>query len=161
MKNKTLLFILLVLTGCSINPATDVENSEDASTISSTEQQRDSTFILEAVQGYVQLNDYTTPHTYIVDTDRNEVYVDVYEEISGITVEEIIENADKAGEELTEPIYEIEAFEFEDDSFRFQYDSKMVEFTALSETYYEDQDGVRYTIDSHSGINDYIESFFE
>lgn len=161
MKNKTLLFILLILTGCSINPATDAENSEDASTISSTEQQRDSTFILEAVQGYVKLNDYTTPHTYIVDTDRNEVYVDVYEEISGITVEEIIENADKAGEELTEPIYEIEAFEFEDDSFRFQYDSKMVEFTALSETYYEDQDGVRYTIDSHSGIDDYIESFFE
>ena len=120
-----------------------------------------SIFILKAVQGYVKLNDYTTPHTYIVDTDRNKVYADVYEEISGITVEEIIENADKAGEELIEPIYEIEDFELRDDSFSFQYDSKIVEFTALSGSYYENQDGVRYTIDSHSGIEEYIESFFE
>ena len=161
MKNKTLLFILLILTGCSINPQSDVENSEDTSTISSTEQQMDSIFILKAVQGYVKLNDYTTPHTYIVDTDRNKVYADVYEEISGITVEEIIENADKAGEGLTAPIYEIEDFELRDDSFSFQYDSKIVEFTALSGSYYENQDGVRYTIDSHSGIEDYIASFFE
>lgn len=162
MRHQTLLIILLILTGCSVNPETDdIEDSAERSVISSTEEQTASTFILKAAEGYVKPDNYTIPHTYLVDRDREEVYVDIYEEVSEITVEEIIENAETAEAELTEPIYDIEVFEIEDDSFSFQYDSKVVKFTGLSETYYENQDGIRYIINSHTGIDDYIESFFE
>lgn len=129
----------------------------------SVEKQIATPFILKAADGYVNHDNYTTPHTYIVDTYQNEVYVDVYEEPSGLTPEEIIENAKNAdeAEESIYPIFEVESLSAKEDSFTLQFDSKTVEFTALSESYYENEEGVRYILEPHSGIDKYIESFFD
>lgn len=163
MNRKNLLLVFLALTGCSITPETDKGNILDDIPVMSAEKQTESTFILTAAPGYVKFDDYDTPHTYLVDIDRNEVYVDMYEEPTGLTPEEIIENAEKSEEieEYVHPIFEIESLDTTADSFVLQYNSKSVEFTALSDSYYEDQDGIRYVIDSYSGIEDYIENYFK
>lgn len=162
MNKKIVVLTLLVLTGCSITPDNDTENTSIDTATLSAEELTASPFILIAAQGYVNTDNYATPHTYLVDSYRNQVYVDKYEEPSGLTPEEIIENAEK--EEAVEsihPIFEIDSLDVEGDSIRLQYDAELVEFTALSDSYYEDQKGVRYIIDSHEGIDDYIENFFE
>lgn len=162
MNKKIAVLTLLILTGCSMKSETGTEKSLDAGSALSTEELTASPFVLEAAQGYVNSDNYVTPHRYLIDTYRNEVYVDTHEEPSGLTPEEIIENA--KNEEVVEsiyPIFEIEALDVDDDSFILQYDSKTIEFTALSDSYYENEEGVRYILDSHKGIDDYIESFFE
>lgn len=162
MNRKSWIFALLILSGCSVLPGTKTESSIDNPPALSLEKQTAAPFILEAAQGYVNSDNYETPHTYIVDTYRNEVYVDTYEEPSGLTPEEIIENA--KNQEVVEsiyPIFEIDALDVDEDTFSLQYDSKIVEFTALSDSYYENKEGVRYILDSHKGIDNYIESFFE
>lgn len=160
MSKKIVIFALLILTGCAAKIDTE-KSSEDTVTLSA-EKITASPFILTAAQGYVNTDNYSTPHTYVIDTYRKEVYVDTYEEPSGLTPEEIIENAEK--EEAVEsvyPIFAIDVLDVADDSFTLQYDAEIVEFTALSDSYYEDQDGVRYIIDAHGGIDQYIESLFE
>lgn len=113
MLKKSLFLVLLILTGCSITPETDTENIIEDTPVLSAEKQIESTFILTAAPGYVNLNNYDTPHVYLVDTDRNEVYVDIYEEPTELTPEEIIENAEKSEEieEYIYPIYEIESLD--------------------------------------------------
>ena len=151
-----------ILTACSIDSETDIGNAAENISSVSVEKQIGTPFILKAADGYVNHDNYTTPHTYIVDTYQNEVYVDVYEEPSGLTPEEIIENAKNADEEESiYPIYEVESLSAKEDSFTLQFDSKTVEFTALSESYYENEEGVRYILEPHSGIDKYIESFFD
>lgn len=162
MNRKNWVFALLILSGCSALPGTKTESSIDNPPALSLEKQTASPFILKAAQGYVNSDNYVTPHTYLVDTYRTEVYVDTHEEPSGLTPEEIIENAEK--EEIVEsiyPIFEIDTLDVYDDSFSLQYESKIIEFTALSDSYYENEEGVRYILDSHEGIDNYIESFFE
>lgn len=163
MNKKNLLLVLLILTGCSITPDTDTENFVEDTPVLSAEKQIESTFILTAAPGYVKLDNYDTPHTYLVDIDRNEVYVDIYEEPTGLTPEEIIENAEKNEdiEEFIDPIFKIKSLDATADTFVLQYNSKIIEFTVLSDSYYKDQDGVRYIIDSYSGIEDYIENSFK
>ena len=145
-----MLVFTLLLVGCSAENVTDAEKSEEAATTS---------FILRAADGYVRHDNYKTPHTYVVDINRNEVYVDINEEPSGLTPEEIIENAENKPEEYTPPIFEINVLSVEEDFINLQYDSKNVDFTAISDSYYEDQEGIRYIIESYSGINAYINSF--
>lgn len=162
MNRKNWIFALLILSGCSVLPGTKTESSINNPPALSLEKQTASPFILTAAQGYVNTDNYVTPHAYLVDTYRNEVYVDTYEKPSGLAPEEIIKNAEK--EEALEsvyPIFEIDSLDIEGDSFSLQYDSKIVEFVALSDSYYEDQDGVRYILESYEGIDHYIESFFE
>lgn len=150
MFKKIMLVFTLLLVGCSAENVTDAEKSEEAATTS---------FILRAADGYVRHDNYKTPHTYVVDINRNEVYVDINEEPSGLTPEEIIENAENKPEEYTPPIFEINVLNVEEDFINLQYDSKNVDFTAISDSYYEDQEGIRYIIESYSGINAYINSF--
>lgn len=150
MLKKIMLVFTLLLVGCSAENVTDAEKSEEAATTS---------FILRAADGYVRHDNYKTPHTYVVDINRNEVYVDINEEPSGLTPEEIIENAENKPEEYTPPIFEINVLNVEEDFINLQYDSKNVDFTAISDSYYEDQEGIRYIIESYSGINAYINSF--
>mgnify|MGYP003404930147 CR=1 FL=1 len=150
MFKKIMLVFTLLLVGCSAENVTDAEKSEEAATTS---------FILRAADGYVRHDNYKTPHTYVVDINRNEVYVDINEEPSGLTPEEIIENAENKPEEYTPPIFEINVLNVEEDFINLQYDSKNVDFTAISDSYYENQEGIRYIIESYSGINAYINSF--
>lgn len=50
----------------------------------------------------------------------------------------------------------------EDDTIRLGYESESVEFTALSKSYYKDQDGIQYIIEPYdSGIDGYIRSLRE
>lgn len=150
MLKKIMLVFTLLLVGCSAENVTDAEKSEEAATTS---------FILRAADGYVRHDNYKTPHTYVVDINRNEVYVDINEEPSGLTPEEIIENAENKPEEYTPPIFEIDVLNVEEDFINLQYDSKNVDFTAISDSYYEDQEGTRYIIESYSGIDTYINRF--
>lgn len=162
MQKKFVFLALLMLTGCATRLDMGTEElPEDIETVS-IEEITASPFVLTAAQGYVNPDNYTTPHTYVVDTHRKEVYVDRYEEPSGLTPEEIIENAAK-GEvvESAHPIFEMDSLGAEEDSLSLQYDSKIVEFTPLSDSYYENQDGIRYILEPHEGIDQYIESFFE
>lgn len=162
MNKKHAVIILLILTGCAKTADMDVEKTTNDSSTPLLEKQTTSPFILKAAQGYVNTNNYSTPHTYLVDTYRDEVYVDTYHEPSGLTPEEIIENADKQeAVESVHPIFEIDALTVEKDSFSLEYDAELVEFTALSDSYYEDQEGIRYILESHAGIDQYIESLFE
>lgn len=156
MIKKFMLIFTLMLVGCSAEYVTDTEKSEETTTTLTT-----SSFILRAADGYVHHDNYETPHTYVVDTNRNEVYVDINEEPSGLTPEEIIENVENASDEYTPPIFEIEALNVENDFINLQYDSKNVDFTVLSDSYYEDQDGIRYIIEPYSGIDTYINSFLQ
>ena len=139
MFKKIMLVFTLLLVGCSAENVTDAEKSEEAATTS---------FILRAADGYVRHDNYKTPHTYVVDINRNEVYVDINEEPSGLTPEEIIENAENKPEEYTPPIFEINVLNVEEDFINLQYDSKNVDFTDISDSYYEDQEGIRYIIES-------------
>ena len=162
MNKKHAVIILLILTGCAKTADVGIEKDTNDSSNPLLEKQTTSPFILKAAQGYVNTNNYSTPHTYLVDTYRDEVYVDTYHEPSGLTPEEIIENADKQeAVESVHPIFEIDALTVEEDSFSLEYDAELVEFTALSDSYYEDQEGIRYILESHAGIDQYIESLFE
>lgn len=154
----SLIGVTAILAACSIGSETSIKDNSSVS----VEEQIATPFILKAADGYVNHDNYTTPHTYVIDTYQNEVYVDVHEEPSGLTPEEIIEQAKNADEEESiYPIYDLESLSAKEDSFTLQFDSKTVEFTALSESYYENEEGVRYILEPHSGIDKYIESFFD
>lgn len=76
---------LFLLVGCSIEEAA-TDTPEQTMTIP-----ENTSFILRAADGFVSHSNYETPHTYIVDVKRNEVYVDKNLEPSGLTPAEIIE----------------------------------------------------------------------
>lgn len=161
------LSVLIVLSGCTVGqgdqPATDQEEATAENTPLT------GSFKLEAAQGYVPHSDSETPHTYVIDTDKNEVYVDINPE--GFTEEELEritnmteEEADEffsSQPEYEEPIYDIMHLEAAIDSILLEYEGEAVQFTALSDSYYETEDGTRYILEEDVSIEEYVDSFYE
>lgn len=171
MKKITIISLSLLLVGCAVGE----EKIEDTSTSEENiivEADEDALITgslkLTAAQGYVSQDNYETPHTYIIDIDNDEVYVDYYEE--GFTEEEREMISTMSEEELDEyfaeqpiyeaPIYDITSLEATKDSISFDYGEEAIVFTALSDSYYETEEGVRYLIQENVTIDDYIEFSF-
>jgi hypothetical protein len=131
-----LIILFIVLTGCGA-------------------EQISGSFKLSAAPGYVNpQTEFEMPHTYIIDTESKQVYVDHHHDSSGMTPEEIIENA----EELPvyeEPLYEITSLNATNEEIILEYEEEQVEFTALSDSYFETEDGTRYVIEHGSTLEDY------
>lgn len=148
------LFSLLFLIGCSVEDASESEQSNQNINIP-----ENTSFILRAAEGFVKHTNYETPHTYVVDRERNEVYVGIYSEPSGLTPAEIIEQAQNDPVEQEHPIFEIEFLTIEDNNITLEYDTHHLEFITLSKSYLKDQNNIWYTIDPYaSGIDGYIQN---
>lgn len=151
MKKIALLLFSLFLVGCGAEEMTG-------------------SFKLTAADGYANRSSAVgTPHTYIIDTDSQEVFVDVIQE--GFTQEDL-EAIDNMSEEefadfinnqpiYEEPLYPIDFLEATKDEIILEYEGERETFTALSETYFEREDGMRYVIEYDSSIEDYQNSFID
>lgn len=60
-----------------------------------------------------------------------------------------------------EPLYAIDFIEATKDEIILEYEGERETFTALSETYFEREDGMRYVIEYDSSIEDYQNSFMD
>lgn len=121
-------------------------------------------FKLTAAQGYVNQDNYETPHTYVIDRDREEVYVDTY--IEGFTDEEREAIENMSSEEFDEfidsrpvpedPLYEIKMLDATKEKIILEYEDERIEFTALSDSYFKAEDGTQYIIEEASSIDAYL-----
>lgn len=121
-------------------------------------------FKLTAAQGFVYQDNYETPHTYVIDRNREEVYVDTY--IEGFTDEERAAIEEMTTEEFDEfldsqpviedPLYEIKLLDATKEKIILEYEDERIEFTALSDSYFKAEDGTQYIIEEGSGIDAYL-----
>ena len=110
-----------------------------------------------------------TPHTYIINTDSKEIFVDIIQE--GFTQEDLEAIEEMSEEEFAdfinnqpiyeEPLYTIDFLEATKDEIILEYEGERETFTALSETYFEREDGMRYVIEYDSSIEDYQNSLMD
>lgn len=125
------------------------------------------TFTLEAAQGYVTRDDAETPYRYIIESENNQVYV----ARNGLvfTAEELAALDEMTPEkqheffgsrpEPAEPLNEITFLEATKEEIILKYDDERVVFTALSDSHFEDEDGIRYLIEYDSlDIQEYSDS---
>lgn len=149
MKKILLLLFTVLLAGCG---------SESIS----------GTFTLEAAQGFVNHDNTETPHTYVIESDTNQVYVDTYSE--SFTDEELEAFRAMSAEERAEyfenqpiaeePLYDLTVLEATKDEIILEYEDERVIFTALSDSYFKTEDGTQYVIEYNSlDIQDYLNSF--
>jgi|SRR5690625_1731767 len=171
MKKILIIFTVFLLTGCAatqensdgieeneVNDVAEAENEENLPDVTEN-------FKLVAAPGYVKPGNTTDPRTFVVDVDTKEVYVET--SVEGFTEEELelIESmtAEEADEhfgfsEYEEPLYEIDHIEITDDSIVLEYNDETVVFEALSESYYETENGIRYIIEGNESIAAYKNS---
>ena len=151
MKKLILIVFSLFLVGCGTEEMTG-------------------SFKLSAAQGYVNSeSDIGTPHTYIIDTSKNEVYVETFEE--AFTAEDLEAIEEMSDEEFAdfidsqpvyeEPLYEISFLEATVDEIILEYEGERVEFTSLSDSYFEREDGNRFVIEYDSSIDEYKNNLME
>lgn len=151
MKKLILIVFSLFLVGCGTEEITG-------------------SFKLSAADGYQNRPSAVgTPHTYIIDTNSKEVFVDVIEE--GFTKEDLEAIEEMSEEEFAdfinnqpiyeEPLYAIDFIEATKDEIILEYEGERETFTALSETYFEREDGMRFVIEYDSSVEDYQNSFMD
>ncbi len=145
MKKMMLLLFTVVLAGCGAEEITG-------------------SFMLSAAPGYVSSeSDIGTPHTYIIDTTENKVYVETFEE--GFTEEDLEAIEEMSEEEFAdfinsqpvyeEPLYEIRFLEATVEEIILEYEGERAKFKALSDSYFEREDGNRFVIEYDSSIEEY------
>lgn len=147
MKKVVFLLFSLLLAGCGAEQITG-------------------SFKLTAAQGYVSDDNYETPHTYIIDSMSELVYVDRNE--AGFTTEELEAMKSMSEEEVAEfveskpvfeePLYDIQFLDATKEEIILEYEGERVEFTALSDSYFEGEDGTQYVIEYDSTIEEYKKS---
>ena len=165
MKKYLTLLIPLFLMGCAVGE----EVTPDGEEVVEAEETAPASFKLTAAQGYVDIDNYDIPHTYVIDSENNEVYVD--KNIQGMTDEEreiLTSMSDEAAEEyfanqpvVEESRYDATLLKVTEDEILIEYEDESLVFISLSESTYEAEDGTRYTIEEDMTIDDYLESFYE
>lgn len=150
MKNSLLVLLSILCVGCSAK-------QEDEVIIG--------TFMLQAESGYIARDNDQDAEVYIIDTYTNEVYVDgkgkkftkeERERFEEMTPEE---RQEFIGPEETEgPAYTIKSLETTKEAIILEYADELIEFTALSDSYYEAASGVRYQFHEKASVLDYEKS---
>lgn len=145
---KILLLFTLLLAGCGGDAITG-------------------TFTLEAADGFVYQTNYETPHTYIIESNNEKVFVERYvegwsdeerEAFSTMTAEERDEFIDNQPV-VENPIYVITVLDATKDKIVLEYDDERLVFTTLSDSYFKDEDGIWYIIKYNSNsIQGYLNS---
>lgn len=124
-------------------------------------------FTLEAADGFVYRTNYETPHTYIIESNNEKVFVERY--VPGFTDEEREAFGEMTPEEQNEfidnqpvvedPIYDITVLNATKDKIVLEYENERLVFTALSDSYFKDEDGTWYIVDYNSNnIQGYLNS---
>ena len=145
MKKIVVLLITFLLAGCGAEEITG-------------------TFTLDAAPGFIREDNYETPKKYIIERNYDKVFVD--KNVQGFTDEELAAMAEMTPEEFKEfidnqsvaedPIYDITMIEATTEEIVLEYEGERVVFTALSESYFEADDGTQYIIEYDSpSIADY------
>lgn len=153
MKKYLLILLSLLFLGCA------AEQEEEAIM---------GTFMLKAESGYIAPENEEDADVYIIDTYTNEVYVDgkgkkfTREERERFEIMTSEERQELIGpEEAEDPMYKIKTLKATKEVIILEYADELVEFTALSDSYYESASGVRYRFEEGASVFDYEESLRE
>lgn len=152
---KKFLFILLsiLFVGCAAEQEEEVMQG---------------TFMLKAESGYIAPENEEDAVVYIIDTYMDEVYVDgkgktftreereKFETMTSEEREALIKPVAVDG-----PTYKIKSLEITEKTIVLSYAEEFVEFTALSDSYFETESGVRYQFIEDASVLDYEESLRE
>lgn len=150
MKKYLLVFLSLFFVGCAM------KQEEEAMM---------GTFILQAEPGYIAPENEVDAAVYIIDTYTNEVYIDGkgktftreererFEDMTSEKRQELIGPVETEG-----PMYKIKFLEATKETIIIEYADELLEFTALSDSYYESASGVRYLFEEDVSVLDYEES---
>lgn len=156
------LFSIFFLTGCSIEPE-KIENDRTEE-IGVQEQLLTGTFSLQAEPGYISAKNDRDAEIYIIDMNNDEVYVqgkgkaytaEDLERLDEMTAEEKSDFFDS--QEVEDSLHEIKALKATKDLIVLEYDDEIVEFTALSDSFFETDTGVRYRFEENASIPTYEE----
>ena len=161
-KNFTLLlFCSLFLVGCTVVEDSSQENNETA--FQEQENKLTGTFMLKAEHGYIQPDNEEDAKVYIINTTENTVHIEGQGKSFSREDREIMGEG-LVGEEMEELFGEIEVSEPEHDLtyleatkylIVIEYEDQRVEFTGLSESFFESESGIRYRIEENTSVSDY------
>lgn len=152
MKKYLLVILSLFFVGCATEQPVDLMG----------------TFMLKAESGYIAPENEEDAEVYIIDTYASEVYVDGkgrtftreererFETMSPEERDELIKPVDTEG-----PRYELKNLEATKERIILEYADELVEFTALSDSYFETASGIRYRFEEDISVMDYEESLRE
>lgn len=158
---RLLIAISLLLVGCASNEKM-TDNRSNQHSVQEQSDELPATFMLEADPSYLPPDNEQDAVVYIVDQHINKVHVRVpgksfteeeLEQIDGMTAEEIDELIGLEEEE--DPLHEIKYLEATRDFIVLEYTDERCEFTALSESVFENEAGIRYYLEENASISDY------
>lgn len=161
MRSFIVVLLSLLLVGCAIEPEKVENNTNNQSSVQ--EGNLTGTFMLKADLGYISADNDRDAEIYIINTDNNEVYIagkgkkytkEDLERLQSMTEEEIDEFI---GPE-EDPLFKIISLEATRDLIVLEYEEETVNFTALSNSIFESDSGVRYQLEENTSIAEYEES---
>lgn len=162
MKNKLFVLFSFLLVGCAIE---EKNNPVDEETTQEQSQEFTETFMLKVDPTYMPKDNDTDAEIYIIDPNNMEVYVqgtdrsytkEELEMIEEMTDEELDEFFDDGPVE--DSIRKIKTLKATREEIVISYDDVELIFTALSDSYFEIESGIRYKIEENTSISDYKSS---
>lgn len=157
----------LMLFACAAKEK-NAESLEDREQVEESSEEIADTFMLKADRSYLFSGDNEEEvGVYVIEGPKNRVYVQVEEEpyseedlakMAEMTEEELDEFI---GPEVEEPIYELKHLEMSQEKIVLEYEDKIVELTALSDSVFENESGVRYELEENVSIAEYEDRLFE
>lgn len=159
MKNKLLVVFSFLLVGCAIE---EKNNPVDEEMGQEQNQQLTETFMLKVDPTYMPKNNDTDAKVYVIDPTNMEVYVEGIDR--SYTKEELEMIEEMTDEELDEffndgqvedPIKKIKTLKATREEIVISYDDVEVVFTALSDSYFEIESGIRYEIEENASMPSY------
>lgn len=167
MKKIVITILSLSLVACAIEENQDQKQVENGVTNQESIQERGKdltgTFMLDAESGYISADNDRDAEVYIINTDSNEVYIagkgetftkEEREQFESMTEEE----RDELVITEEDPLFEIISLEATRDLIILEYEEDTVIFTALSDSIFETDTGIRYRLEENASVAAYEES---